>query len=69
MNNEVPGVTVPGDIMERMRNAKSKEDALQEGLEIARTMVSQIKPHVRGVQVSAPFGKVKYALDVLEALG
>lgn len=68
MNNEVPGITVPTDIMERMRTAKSKEDALQEGLEIARSMVRQIKPHVRGIQVSAPFGKIKYALDVLEAL-
>jgi methionine synthase / methylenetetrahydrofolate reductase (NADH) len=68
MNNEVPGVTVPNEIMDRMRVTKSKEDALQEGLNIAREMVKQIQPHIQGVQVSAPFGKVKYALEVLEAL-
>jgi len=68
MNNEVPGVTVPQDIMERMRNAKSKEEALQEGLNIACRMVRQIKEHVQGIQVSAPFGKVKYALEVISAL-
>jgi homocysteine S-methyltransferase len=68
MNNEVPGVSVPDEIMERMRTTKSKEEALQEGINIACQMVRQIKDHVQGIQVSAPFGKVKYALDVLEAL-
>jgi homocysteine S-methyltransferase len=55
--------------MERMREAKSKEEALQEGIEIAREMIRQIKDNVQGIQVSAPFGKVKYALEVLTALG
>jgi methionine synthase I (cobalamin-dependent)/5,10-methylenetetrahydrofolate reductase len=68
MNNEVPGVSVPKDIIERMRKAKSKEEALQEGIAIAREMIRQIKNHVQGVQVSAPFGKVQYALEVLTAL-
>lgn len=68
MNNEVPGVTVPAEIIERMRAAKTKEDAIQEGIEIARQMVRNIRHRVQGVQVSAPFGKVSYAIDVLEAL-
>jgi homocysteine S-methyltransferase len=68
MNNEVPGVSVPKDIMERMRAAKSKEEALQEGIAIAQQMIQQIKDYVQGIQVSAPFGKVKYALEVLTAL-
>lgn len=68
MNNEVPGVTVPKEIMDRMRAAKTKEEALQEGIAIAREMVLQIKDHIQGVQVSAPFGKVQYALDVLSVL-
>jgi len=68
MNNEVPGVTVPVEIMNRMRAAKSKEDALEEGLAIASEMVSNLRLHVQGVQVSAPFGKVQYALQVLAAL-
>jgi methionine synthase I (cobalamin-dependent)/5,10-methylenetetrahydrofolate reductase len=68
MNNEVPGVSVPKDIIERMRKAKSKEEALQEGIAIAREMIRQIKDHVQGIQVSAPFGKVQYALEVLTAL-
>ncbi|MCP4151015.1 MAG: bifunctional homocysteine S-methyltransferase/methylenetetrahydrofolate reductase [bacterium] len=68
MNNEVPGVTVPDELMERMRAAKSKEEALETGINIAREMVYAIKDEVEGVQVSAPFGKVKYALRVLAVL-
>jgi homocysteine S-methyltransferase len=68
MNNEVPGVSVPIGIIERMRAAKSKEDALNEGIAMAREMVLQIKDHVEGVQVSAPMGKVNYALEVLDIL-
>jgi methionine synthase / methylenetetrahydrofolate reductase(NADPH) len=64
--NEVPGVVVPAQIIERMRaaSARSKEHAVAEGIAIAREMLERVRPHVQGVQVSAPFGKVELALDV-----
>jgi methionine synthase I (cobalamin-dependent)/5,10-methylenetetrahydrofolate reductase len=64
--NEVPGVVVPPDVIERMRkaSAKSKEHGVAEGIAIAREMLQRVRPHVQGVQVSAPFGKVDLALDV-----
>ena len=64
--NEVPGVIVPPKIIERMRvaSAKSKEHGVAEGIAIAREMLERVRPHVQGVQVSAPFGKVELALDV-----
>ena len=64
--NEVPGVSVPEDVIARMRRAndKSKEHAVAEGIAIAREMLDRIRPLVQGVQVSAPFGKVELALDV-----
>jgi methionine synthase I (cobalamin-dependent)/5,10-methylenetetrahydrofolate reductase len=64
--NEVPGVTVPDEVIRRMRkaNERSKEHAVQEGIAIAREMLEHVRPHVQGVQVSAPFGKVDLALDV-----
>ena len=66
--NEVPGITVPTAVLERMRRAndKSKEHALEEGLAIAREMLSRVKGSVQGVQVSAPFGKVELALQVFD---
>ncbi|HEX9610316.1 MAG TPA: methylenetetrahydrofolate reductase, partial [Gemmatimonadales bacterium] len=64
--NEVPGVVVPAEVLERMRRAqdRGKEAALQEGVCIAREMFERVKGLVQGVQVSAPFGKVEVALEV-----
>ncbi len=70
MNNEVPGASVPEKYMERMRKAQevSKEEARAEGLRIAQEAVAQSREHVRGFQVSAPFGKVEYSMQVLSVL-
>ena len=64
--NEVPGVSVPADVLERMRKAqdKGKDAALAEGVAIAREMFQRVRPAVQGIQVSAPFGKVEVALEV-----
>jgi hypothetical protein len=32
-------------------------------------MLALVRPEVQGVQVSAPFGRVDYALQVLEEVG
>jgi methionine synthase I (cobalamin-dependent)/5,10-methylenetetrahydrofolate reductase len=68
--NEVPGVTVPDEIIQRMRraNERSKEHAVAEGIAIAREMLTHVRERVQGVQVSAPFGKVELALNVFEGL-
>ncbi|HTT68188.1 MAG TPA: bifunctional homocysteine S-methyltransferase/methylenetetrahydrofolate reductase [Gemmatimonadales bacterium] len=65
--NEVPGVSVPSTVIERMRRAqeRGKDAALAEGVAIAREMLQRIRPAVQGAQVSAPFGRVGVALDVL----
>ena len=64
--NEVPGVRVPDAIVERMRRAseKGKEHALEEGIAIARETFERVRPYVQGIQVSAPFGRVAFALQV-----
>jgi methionine synthase / methylenetetrahydrofolate reductase (NADH) len=70
MNNEVPGVSVSDEAMERMRIAseKSKEHALVEGVTIARETLERVRGQVAGVQVSAPLGRVDLALQVFEGL-
>lgn len=64
--NEVPGVTVPKEVLDRMRKAndKSKEHALAEGIAIARESLERVRGSVQGVQVSAPFGRIELALEV-----
>jgi homocysteine S-methyltransferase len=70
MNNEVPGVVVPDEVMERMRIAseKSKEHALHEGVTIARETLARVRGRVAGVQVSAPLGRVDLALQVFDGM-
>lgn len=65
MRNEVPGVEVPDAILERMRGCATKEDGVKRGVEIAREICARIAGRVAGFQVSAPFGRVEIALDVL----
>jgi 5,10-methylenetetrahydrofolate reductase len=66
--NEVPGVTVPDEVLARMRRASEvgREAALVEGVTIAREMLTAVKDRLRGAQVSAPLGRVPVALDVLK---
>jgi methionine synthase / methylenetetrahydrofolate reductase(NADPH) len=67
--NEVPGVSVPDAVVDRMRaaSARGKEEALGEGVRISREMLAAVADRVQGVQVSAPLGRVAVALEVLEA--
>jgi homocysteine S-methyltransferase len=70
LHNEVPGVRVTPEIMERMRRAsdKGKEFGREEGLAVARESLVAVRELIQGVQVSAPFNNVRYALDVFAAL-
>jgi methionine synthase I (cobalamin-dependent)/5,10-methylenetetrahydrofolate reductase len=69
MRNEVPGVIVPDSVMERMQGAEAAGRAKEEGIAIARETLEEVRALVQGVQVSAPFGKVQGALDVLAVVG
>jgi homocysteine S-methyltransferase len=62
-------VPVPEHYMNRMRSADNAARARQEGIEIAREMVRDVRHLVHGVQLSAPFGRYQMAVDVAEAIG
>ena len=65
MNNEVPGVEIPDSIMTRMSKPENPEDAKKLGVEIAKEMIESLGDSIQGIQVSAPFGRIDLALDVL----
>lgn len=69
LKNEVPGTSIPEEIMDRMRQAGSGEAAREEGLKIAAETIRELRPMIAGVQVSAPFGKVDLALRVFQESG
>jgi homocysteine S-methyltransferase len=68
MKNELR-VSVPDSILERMIAAKTPEAAREEGIQIAREMLIAVRGLVQGAQISAPLGRYRSAVDVLEALG
>jgi homocysteine S-methyltransferase len=68
MNNEVPGVSVPPAIMERMRKADTGDRARAEGLKIAQEALLALRPLVEGAQISAPFGRYAMAAEAAEVL-
>jgi methionine synthase I (cobalamin-dependent)/5,10-methylenetetrahydrofolate reductase len=65
MANEVPGVFVPDEILEKMYAAKDRQQAMHTGIEIARGLIEKIDKHTAGFALSAPFGNVKIPLAVL----
>lgn len=68
MKNELR-VSVPDSILERMTRTKNPEAAREEGVAIAREMLTAVRDLVQGAQISAPLGRYASAVDVLEALG
>jgi len=68
MNNEVPGISVPAAIMERMRQADTGERARAEGVRIAQQTLLEIRELVQGVQIAPPFGRYALAVEVAQAL-
>ena len=65
MANEVPGAYVPPSVLARMASRTTAEDQLKEGLDIAREVIELIRPRVRGLQLSAPFGQVELVAPLL----
>lgn len=69
--NEMPGVSVPPGVVERMRRAQASgpEAAIEEGVAIALETLEAVRPFVRGVHLTAPHRRVEVALRVLRESG
>jgi homocysteine S-methyltransferase len=67
MANEVPGVTVPDDLVDRMRKAPDEAAAAAEGVAIARELAERVRPLVQGLHLFTLTGHVERAFDVLDA--
>jgi homocysteine S-methyltransferase len=61
-------VSMPEEIMLRMAQADTPDAARQEGIRIAQEMLEAVRPMVRGVQVSAPFGRYGTAAEVIASV-
>jgi homocysteine S-methyltransferase len=61
-------VSMPEAVMLRMAQTESPEAARAEGVKIAQEMLTEARPMVQGVQVSAPFGRYALAADVIASV-
>ncbi len=68
MANEVPGVTVPEALLQRMKLTESEEAAAEEGIAIAHELGVELRQMVQGLHVSAPSSRLDLALRTLDAL-
>jgi methionine synthase I (cobalamin-dependent)/5,10-methylenetetrahydrofolate reductase len=69
MNNEIPGISIPPAILERMRRADTGEKGRAEGRKIAQETILAIRDLVHGIQISTPFGRCDLAVEVAGVLG
>jgi methionine synthase I (cobalamin-dependent) len=68
LHNEVPGMSVPDAIRERMRKAGGGDAGRLEGVQIARDMLAGVKDRVAGAYIMPPFGRYQLALDVIQGI-
>lgn len=66
MHYEVPGISVPEEIRERMR--KAKDQSAQVGTSVARELLERAKGMVDGVYLMPSFGRFEVISEVLEGI-
>lgn len=64
---EVPGVHVPGEVVQRMREAERKGDdaAMNEGLAIAREVIQRVRGRARGFHLTPMRSRCQVTLELL----
>lgn len=65
LHNEVPGITLPPAVRERMRG-KSGAAGVKEGMAIARELITAGRGQVGGWYLMPPFGKIDLALELMD---
>jgi len=63
LHNEVPGITIPDAIQQRLGSAGA--DARRVGFELARELIAESKSRAAGIYVIPPFKEPTAALDLL----
>jgi homocysteine S-methyltransferase len=64
LHNEVPGVSIPERLRERILNAGGQ--AAQEGVQIALELIEQMKPWASGIYLMPAFNRYDLAAEVVE---
>jgi methionine synthase / methylenetetrahydrofolate reductase(NADPH) len=66
LDQEVPGITIPENVLTRMR--KAGEASGEEGVKIAIELVEELKSVIRGIYIMPAFSRYDLAAEVIEAI-
>lgn len=66
LHNEFPGISIPDDIREKMRQAG--ERGVEQGIEIAWELITYAYPHFAGIYLMPPFNKYQIAVELLQRI-
>jgi homocysteine S-methyltransferase len=64
LHNEVPGITIPNKLLERMKNAGEKSASI--GQEIALELIEKSKGYINGLYLMPSFGKFEVAMNIIK---
>jgi homocysteine S-methyltransferase len=64
LHNEVPGITIPESIMNRMQNAGAL--GAKEGIKIATELVEEMRSVFQGVYLMPAFNRFDYAAEIID---
>ena len=68
LHNEVPGMSVPEDVRDRLAKASTKDQAQQVGIDIARDALRAARDLVEGAYVMPPFSRFELAVRVIRGI-
>lgn len=68
VGNEVPGMSVPHELIERFSPDMSREEAENAGIEIAYELAKKLKPHADGFYFMTPFNRASVICKILQKL-
>ena len=68
LHHEVPGVTIPDPVLERIEAADARGSAREEGIRIAQEILLAAKPLIQGVYIMPPFRRYDVAAEVMAVL-
>ena len=67
INNEVPGIDIDAEIIEKFRD-KSREESEKLGMEITMDIVEKIYPHVSGFYLMTPLKRTGVICELIKKI-
>ena len=68
LSNEVPGINIPQEIIERFKPTMTREEGVAVGTEIAAELAKIYKPYADGFYFMTPFNRAEIVCDVIKRI-